>query len=158
MKKMAVALGMALVLLATSVAEANGRHHGGGGYYRGGHHHGGHYRGGYYRGGYGWGGWGGWGGGWGYGWGGGWGGVAVYPRVVIGGPYWWGNPYPYYGYPYYFRPLVIERSEPQIYVQQPQSEPQYWYYCEKPKGYYPSVKKCRNEWLKVVPRSDAPNE
>ena len=144
MKKMAVALGMALVLLATSVAEANGRHHGGGGYYRGGHHHGGHYRGGYYRG--------------GYGWGGGWGGVALYPRVVIGGPYWWGNPYPYYGYPYYSRPLVIERSEPQIYVQQPQSEPQYWYYCEKPKGYYPSVKKCRNEWLKVVPRSDAPNE
>ena len=149
MKKMAVALGMALVLLATSVAEANGRHHGGGGYYRGGHHHGGHYRGGYYRGGYGWGGWGGWGGGWGYGWGGGWGGVAVYPRVVIGGPYWWGNPYPYYGYPYYSRPLVIERSEPQIYVQQPQSEPQYWYYCANPSGYYPYVAQCSVGWQRV---------
>lgn len=143
MKKMALASAMAFVLLATSVAEANGRHH----YYRGGHHHGGHYRGSYYRGGW------GWGGGWGYGWGGDWGGFAVYPRVVIGGPYGWGNPYPYYP-----RPIVIERSQPQIYVQQPQPEPQYWYYCENPKGYYPSVKKCRNEWMKVVPRSDAPNE
>ena len=151
MKKMALALAMAFVLLATSVAEANGRHRGGG-YYRGGHHHGGHYRGSYYRGGW------GWGGGWGYGWGGDWGGFAVYPRVIIGGSYGWGNPYPYYSYPYYPRPIVIERSEPQIYVQQPQPEPQYWYYCENPKGYYPSVKKCRNEWLKVVPRSDAPNE
>ena len=151
MKKMALALAMAFVLLATSVAEANGRHRGGG-YYRGGHHHGGHYRGSYYRGGW------GWGGGWGYGWGGDWGGFAVYPRVIIGGSYGWGNPYPYYSYPYYPRPIVIERSEPQIYVQQPQPEPQYWYYCENPKGYYPSVKKCRNEWLKVVPRSDSPNE
>ena len=128
MKKMALALAMAFVLLATSVAEANGRHHGR------------HYRGSYYRGSYGW------------------GGFGVYPRVFIGGPYWWGNPYPYYSYPYYPRPIVIERSEPQIYVQQPQPEPQYWYYCENPKGYYPSVKTCRNEWLKVVPRSDAPNE
>ncbi len=151
MKKMALAFAMAFVLLATSVAEANGRHRGGG-YYRGGHHHGGHYRGSYYRGGW------GWGGGWGYGWGGDWGGFAVYPRVIIGGSYGWGNPYPYYSYPYYPRPIVIERSEPQIYVQQPQPEPQYWYYCENPKGYYPSVKTCRNKWLKVVPRSDAPNE
>ena len=128
MKKMALALAMAFVLLATSVAEANGRHRGG------------HYRGSYYRGSYGW------------------GGFGVYPRVFIGGSYGWGNPYPYYSYPYYPRPVVIERSEPQVYVQQPQPELQYWYYCENPKGYYPSVKTCRNEWLKVVPRSDAPNE
>lgn len=151
MKKLAVALGMAFVLLAGPIAEANGRHHRGG-YYRGGHHHGGYYRGGYYRGGYGW----GWGGG--YGWG--WGGFGVYPRVVIGGPYWWGSAYPYayYPYPYYSRPIIVERSEPQVYVQQPQPEPQYWYYCENPKGYYPSVKKCRSEWLQVVPRTDSPDE
>lgn len=146
-KKLAIVLGTIFVLLAGSGAEAGGGHHHGGGHYGGGHHGGGYYRGGY-----------GWGGGWGYGWGGGWGGFAVYPRVTIGGPYWWGDSYPYYPYPYYSRPIVIERSEPQVYVQQPQPEPQYWYYCENPKGYYPSVEKCRGEWLQVVPRTDSPNE
>ena len=149
MKKLAVALGMAFALLAGPVAEANGGHHHGGGHYGGGHHRGGYYRGGY-----------GWGGGWGYGWGGG---FAVYPRVFIGGPYGWGNPYPYYSYPYYPQPaypqpIVIERLQPQVYVQQPEPEPQYWYYCENPKGYYPSVNQCRNEWLQVVPRTDSPAE
>jgi len=148
MKKLAVALGMAFVLLAGPIAEANGGRHHGGGHYGGGHHGGGYYRGGY-----------GWGGGWGYGWGGGWGGgFGVYPRVFIGGPYGWGNPYPYYPQPYYPQPIVIERSQPQVYVQQPEPEPQYWYYCENPKGYYPSVKQCRREWLQVVPRTDSPGQ
>jgi len=153
-KKLAVVLGAIVVLLAGSGAQANGGHHRGGGHHGGGHYRGGHHGGGYYRGGY------GWGGGWGYGWGGGWGGFAVYPRVFIGGPYWWGNSYPYYSYPYpyYSRPIVIERPQPQVYVERPQSEPQYWYYCENPKGYYPSVERCRGEWLQVVPRTDSPNE
>lgn len=138
MKKLVIALATAFVLLA-GPAEANGRHHRGGPY-RGGHHHGGHYRGGF-----------------------GWGGFAVYPRVFIGGPDWWGNPYPYDPYPYYpyrydRRPIVIERSQPQVYVQQPQPEPRYWYYCENPRGYYPSVERCRSGWLQVPPRTDSPDE
>jgi hypothetical protein len=30
-------------------------------------------------------------------------------------------------------------------------EPNYWYYCHNPEGYYPYVKKCPSGWMKVVP-------
>ncbi len=71
------------------------------------------------------------------------------------GPGWWGPPYPYYYpyYPYYSEPpAVIERQAP-AYVQPNDQKPEqsYWYYCTKPQGYYPYIKKCPGGWLKVVP-------
>jgi len=182
MKKLVFALFAALALLVSGVAEAGGGHgHGGGGgrgsgggYGRGGGHGhgggGGYYRGGGYRGyrgGYRGAYRAGWGGSWGGGWGGG---VAIYPRIVIGGPgYWWGSPYryygagyPYYGYgipysvPYYQQPVIVQPAQPQVYVEQARPAPQYWHYCEDPKGYYPYVEKCRGEWLQVVPRTESP--
>jgi hypothetical protein len=86
-----------------------------------------------------------WGGpGWGSWWG---------PRVYWGGPLW-GAPYPYYGGP----PVVVQQSSP-VYVQQAlqSEEPYYWYYCHKPKGYYPYIKECPGGWMKVVP-SPAPSD
>jgi hypothetical protein len=82
------------------------------------------------------------------------------PRAYLGGPYW-GAPYPYYAGP----PVVVQQSppvyvqqSPPVYVQQtPQTEePYYWYYCQKPKGYYPYIKECPAGWMKVVP-SPAPS-
>ncbi len=71
------------------------------------------------------------------------------------GPGWWGPPYPYYYpyYPYYSEPpTVIERQAP-AYVQpnRQQDDQDYWYFCAKPKGYYPYIKECPGGWLKVIP-------
>lgn len=33
----------------------------------------------------------------------------------------------------------------------PPSAPSYWYYCDKPQGYYPYVVDCNNDWQLVVP-------
>ena len=67
---------------------------------------------------------------------------------IMVGPGWWGWPfYPYY--PYYPAPPVVIEKEPQVYMQQEESN--YWYYCPDSRGYYPDVKKCPQGWLKVVP-------
>ena len=68
------------------------------------------------------------------------------------GPWWWGLPfYPYY--PYYSEPPMVIQQPPPAYVEPtPQPEEQYyWYFCRKPEGYYPYVKKCPGGWLKVIP-------
>ena len=72
------------------------------------------------------------------------------------GPGYWGPTYPYpypYPYPYgYAAPPVVIRQEPEEYIQPaPQQEPQNWYYCPDPQGYYPNVSKCPKGWLRVVP-------
>jgi hypothetical protein len=90
------------------------------------------------------------------------------PRYSYGGniwigPGWWDpwrgypyypytySPYPYY-YPYYSAPPAIQRQQP-IYIEPApeQEEQNYWYYCPKPEGYYPYIKKCPEGWLRVVP-------
>ena len=82
------------------------------------------------------------------------GGVSV--GVAIG-PYWgWGPRYyppPLY-YPYDHHPVIIERPDPPIYIEQspPTHAIGYWYYCQSPSGYYPSVKECPTGWLKVPPQ------
>ena len=80
------------------------------------------------------------------------------------GPGWWGpSYYPYYPYypysPYYEEPTIIQ-ERPQGYQQPaPQSEEQsYWYFCTKPQGYFPYIKKCPGGWLKVVPPSAPPDD
>jgi hypothetical protein len=101
-----------------------GHSFGGGGHYGGGHFYGGHF----------------YGGGWGWGWG-------------------WGFGYPYYDYPYYpyygsYYPYYDNVPSTTVYVnpaQQQRVKESYWYYCQKPQGYYPYVKQCQSDWMKVVP-------
>lgn len=83
--------------------------------------------------------------GWGVGWGPGW------------GPGWVAPVYPRY-YPYY--PPAASYAEPppaEYYDPAPLPEqPEYWYYCKKPKGYYPYVRSCPDGWTKVAPNPDKP--
>ncbi len=94
------------------------------------------------------------------------GGVSFRGSVWVGPGWWgpWGYPYsyPYYApyYPYYAEPpVVIERQAP-VYVQpnRQHEESDYWYFCAKPQGYYPYVKKCPDGWLKVVPSAPPDGE
>jgi hypothetical protein len=95
---------------------------------------------------------------------------AYHPRarvgVYFGAPFyaspWWGYPdpffYPYYPYgPYYGLPPVPVYEEPPVYIEQaappaPQP-PQYWYYCEDSKTYYPYVQTCATPWVRVIPHA-----
>jgi hypothetical protein len=79
--------------------------------------------------------------------------VFVGVGVGVAPVWWWGWPgyYPYYRYPAYAAPVVIQQSPP-VYIQQDQpAEPHYWYYCEGAQAYYPYVQQCPNGWMKVVP-------
>ncbi len=85
-----------------------------------------------------------------------WGGPAVWGPRVWWGPGWWGPSYPYYAAP----PVVVQQA-PTQYIQQdpsPPSAPQYWYYCQKPQGYYPYVKECSVGWMQVVPQPPSPGQ
>jgi hypothetical protein len=88
-----------------------------------------------------------------WGWGGGW------------GPAYWGYPYAPY-YPYYYPPPYPayypppgspeQGVPPQGAVPQasPQAmaapQPQFWYYCDNPQGYYPHVTNCSSAWHEVA--------
>jgi hypothetical protein len=71
------------------------------------------------------------------------------------GPGWWPGwspayyPYYYSYYPYYPETPAVIQQQPSVYVQP--KEQYYWYFCQKPVGYYPYVKECPGGWLKVVP-------
>ena len=45
---------------------------------------------------------------------------------------------------------MVAAPAPPVYTQSPQS--QYWYYCQNPAGYYPSVPQCPTQWLQVAPQ------
>jgi len=153
----AIVLGFAF-LGSPSISEARGGYggHGGwGGGYHGGYHGGyyGGYRGGYYGGFYGrgfypyWGfglGWGLWGWpllGWAY---------AGWPYYSYGG-------YPYLGWPYYSSAYPSDvATAPPVYNEPEQQQPQYWYYCTNPQGYYPYIRNCPGGWLTVVPKVTPP--
>jgi hypothetical protein len=80
---------------------------------------------------------------------------ATYPRYYS---------YPGYYYPpayYYPAPVVFAQPAPPVYVEQPPQQPPlaaapqqpgYWYYCNNPQGYYPSVQSCPQGWQKVLPQ------
>lgn len=72
----------------------------------------------------------------------------------------WGHGgYPAYGYSHHYpyRPqttVVVE--ERVVYVEKPQSAESaesWWYYCGSAGDYYPDVASCREDWVKVAPRS-----
>jgi len=125
--------------MSTNSAWARGGHggHHGGHHFGGGHHYGGHHFGGF-----------GLGYGLGYGFGGYWpyyggyGGYGLGYRGYGGYGGGYGGSYP-----------------PVMYIQQQgtnrsvtESQADYWYYCRKPEGYYPHVKKCPDGWMRVVPQ------
>ncbi|PHV34833.1 hypothetical protein [Janthinobacterium rivuli] len=59
------------------------------------------------------------------------------------GPRWYGNPW--HGYPrvdYYGGTVIVP---PPVYP-----EPDVWYYCARPRGYYPYVARCMTPWRAVV--------
>lgn len=116
---------------------------------------------------------GGHGGGWhGGGWhgGGGFGHFGGYRGYYGGyGGLYYGLGYPYYGYgagygyPYlYYSPSAAYMQQtPQTYIQQAapvaqQNPSGFWYYCNNPEGYYPSVKTCSNGWQQVPPTPPPP--
>lgn len=95
--------------------------------------------------------------------------------VHIGIPLFWGWPGPYYGYPSYryydpypyayppyyaYPPIVTVPSSPPVYIERDdddadgdrKSAGSYWYYCDRPEGYYPYVKECPGGWERVAPR------
>lgn len=138
-----VALALPFALL--SIAAHAEDHHGGGGRD---FHGGGDFRGGHFRGGGGFGigfGWWGWDPYW-------------YPaQYYYPGPYPYPYPYPY-AYPYAYAPYPASAppyppSGPQASPAQQASAgappPQFWYYCDDPKGYYPQVPNCPTAWHEV---------
>lgn len=73
--------------------------------------------------------------------------VVIVPRVVV--------PFrPYYA-PYAYPPVVI--APPPVYVQPAPPialsppPPQYWYYCDGARAYYPYVAQCPGGWRQVLP-------
>ena len=89
--------------------------------------------------------------------------VGVVVGVPLGGPYL--APGPYCGWPYTWptRTLVVEAPKT-VYVERDSVPTQgltdldaggeWWYYCRKPKGYYPNVERCPKGWEKVPPRPE----
>jgi hypothetical protein len=82
--------------------------------------------------------------------------IDAWPGYYGPPPYGYYPPYPYYP------PVVAVPSAPPTYVEQgeeqtpPAQSPNYWYYCEKPQGYYPYVRQCPGGWQKVSPQPTAP--
>ena len=82
--------------------------------------------------------------------------LDVWPWYYPPPAYSYYPPYPYYP-PVVTTPVApptyIERSEEQA---QPAPATNYWYYCDKPQGYYPYVRQCQGGWQKVPPQPPAP--
>ncbi|MBV8047971.1 MAG: hypothetical protein JO171_12490 [Paludibacterium sp.] len=89
---------------------------------------------------------------------------AMAAHVVVGvgvgfGPYWRPPVYVVPAPAYYYPPpaVVVQPAPAPVYVQQaPANEvstapapSNTWYYCGKPKGYYPYVPKCKMPWQPV---------
>ena len=83
--------------------------------------------------------------------------------------WWWitGGMLYFYEEPVYPYPLVVpdvvyelpvDDQPPPEYSQQPPEDPDYWYYCEDPKGYYPYITECPGGWMTVVPQPAAPDQ
>lgn len=95
--------------------------------------------------------------------------VGVYVGPAVGWSWHYSAPYPYnpyayspyYAYPPYYYPssptVVVVPSATSGYIEQnppdygqpAQPAPQDWYYCKKPEGYYPYVKRCPGGWQRV---------
>jgi hypothetical protein len=74
--------------------------------------------------------------------------------VYLGAPVFPLYPPPYYYNPpvYYGPPALVIREVPPVYVERGSSG--YWYYCDRPAGYYPYVKECLGVWRAVAPEPE----
>ena len=81
-------------------------------------------------------------------------------RVHVGVGIGFGAPYFGYGYgygygPYYYPPAVVYAAPPVVYAPPPPpvsyiAQPrQTFYFCDNPRGYYPSVQSCGTGWREV---------
>src|SRR5262249_46280687 len=61
----------------------------------------------------------------------------------------WGPSWPYDDPPVVAAPPVAVYVEPSL--SDPVPPQYYWYYCENPQGYYPSVPQCPGGWRPVTP-------
>ncbi len=72
--------------------------------------------------------------------------------LYFGWPLYWPRYYRYYDDPV----IITVPSEPTVYVERsterPTDDSDYWYYCPSSRTYYPYVKDCREDWMKVVPQ------
>lgn len=95
-----------------------------------------------------------------------------YPAPYYGSTYYRSN---YYGPAYYApshysstdygptytygNPTIVTAPAPvPVYIEQrnatsPSQNPNYWYYCNNPDGYYPYIKDCNSGWQQVAPRA-----
>lgn len=89
-------------------------------------------------------------------------GIGFYNSYAGFGPYRYFEPYyPLGGYlaasPVFSSPMAPARAPTYIQrneVSRPAQVQQknYWYYCRNPEGYYPYVKQCSGQWIKVPPQ------
>jgi hypothetical protein len=86
--------------------------------------------------------------------------VGVFVGVPLAGAYYYGPRY-YYPPPYYYypsAPIALAPASPPVYVEQADQQTSaqlpanYWYYCNNPQGYYPTVKECPAGWQRVAPQ------
>lgn len=65
---------------------------------------------------------------------------------LVGG-LWYFYPTPVYPYPDPYRPpIIVNAPVPPV---EP-AQPQFWYYCANPRGYYPYVTQCYSTWQRVL--------
>lgn len=72
----------------------------------------------------------------------------------IVGPGWYWYPAPIYPYPNPYVPPAVVQAPPAPPAQ-PQALPPTWYYCDRPRGYYPYVPECSSGW-RAVPATPPP--
>ncbi len=60
---------------------------------------------------------------------------------------WYFYPEPIYPYPTYVPPAIVVQQPPPVPTGLPAA--QYWFYCDKPRGYYPYVASCNGAWRQV---------
>ena len=91
-------------------------------------------------------------------------GIGFYNSYTGFGPYRYFEPYyPLGGYwatsPVFSSPMVLAPTRAPTYIQRNEvsgpaqaQQRNYWYYCRNPEGYYPYVKQCSGQWIKVPPQ------
>jgi len=89
--------------------------------------------------------------------------AAAEARVVVGvGVAPWPYYYPYYPPAYYYPPPPpVVYAPPPVYTPPvtytaPAAASRVLYYCDNPKGYYPSVGTCNGPWRQVEPPPPKP--
>jgi hypothetical protein len=73
----------------------------------------------------------------------------------VAGGSWYYYPSPVYPYPNpYVPPVVVVREAPPAPPAITGPPPtQFWYYCDRPAGYYPYVPTCPTPWREVAPQA-----